>query len=73
MTLGNWQEWVVALVVVLCVAKVALSIFQTYKRGTEGNSPCAGCASPCDIKRLYDKKRESCQGNVKKSNKSCCE
>jgi len=69
----GWQEWAVALIVLLCVIKVGMSIYQTYKRSKDGYNPCAGCASSCDIKRLYDQKRRSCEGNVKKTQKSCCE
>ena len=62
MSLGSWQEWVVTIIVVYCVIRVGMSFYNTYKRGKEGDGVCAGCPT-----------RESCKGNSKKTNKSCCE
>lgn len=62
MNLGNWQEWVVALIVAYCVIRVGMSFYSTYKRSKEGDGICAGCPT-----------RHTCLGNSKKTNKSCCE
>ena len=62
MSLDSWQEWVVALIVAYCVIRVGMSFYSTYKRSKEGDGVCAGCPT-----------RETCRGNSKKTNKSCCE
>lgn len=72
--MGSWQDWIVALVVVLCIARVGMSIwnmFLTSKK--DGNNPCAHCPQPCDLKRQYDQKVQNCCHEDKKSKKSCCE
>ena len=71
---GSWQDWVVALIVVLCFVRVGMSVWNTYQRSRDAKAdPCATCSQPCDIKRLYEQKQAGCQGKEKKTKKSCCE
>jgi len=72
MTFDNWQDWAVALVVLFCIIRVGMSIFFSVKKSLQGDSPCASCGNVCDIKRLYDKKQQSCSGKTKKTKNSCC-
>jgi len=72
--MGNWQDWIVALIVLLCVVRVGMSLWQLYRKTLRGGeNPCAHCPNPCDIKRLYDQKVQNCCHCEKKTKKSCCE
>lgn len=73
MTFSDWQDWTVALLVLFCIIRLGWGIFHSVKKGLQGESPCGRCDKECDIKRLYDQKRQSCSGNVKKTKKSCCD
>ena len=68
----NWQEWVVGLLIILCVARILYGIYVFFHRVKENDNPCASCASGCELKNLYDKKRAECSGVTKKKKKSCC-
>ena len=41
----NWQEWVVGLLIVLCVARILYGIYLFFRRVKENDNPCASCAS----------------------------
>lgn len=71
--MNNWQEWVVAILLLLCVVRIGMSIYSFFRRANEKDNPCAGCASGCELKRLYDEKRDECSKKRKKTKKSCCE
>jgi hypothetical protein len=69
-----WQDWIVSLIVILCVGRVGLSLWNLYKKTKQSaDNPCTHCSQPCDIKRLYDQKKENCCLGDKKTKKSCCE
>ena len=63
--MNSWQEWVVALLLLLCAVRIGMSIYSF-------SHPCDSCASGCELKNLYDKKRAECSGVTKKKKKSCC-
>ena len=70
----DWQDWIVALLVALCVIRVGMSIWNTFAKTKSGRqNPCAHCAQPCDVKRLFDQKVAKCGHSEKKTKKSCCE
>jgi hypothetical protein len=72
MMLG-WQDWIVALIVVLCVGRVGLSLWRLYQKTRRGDDPCAHCTQPCDIKHQHQLKKDNhCPCN-KKTKNSCCE
>lgn len=72
--IGSWQDWLVALIVVLCVARVGMGVWDMFLKGKQdGQNPCAHCSQPCDIKRQYEQKMQNCCLVDKKSKKSCCE
>ena len=69
----EWQDWIVALIVLLCVGRLSVSLWHLYQKTTGAENPCAHCTEPCDIKRLYDQKVQNCCHGHKKTKKSCCE
>ena len=70
--MNSWQEWVVALLLLLCAVRIGMSIYSFSHRVKENGNPCDSCASGCELKNLYDKKRAECSGVTKKKKKSCC-
>ena len=75
----HWQEWIVALLVLLCTARIGMNVISFFRSSGKKNSPCDSCPTGCEIKRLYDRKRMECsdkpeEKGKKKSceNKKCC-
>ena len=68
----NWQEWVVGLLIILCVARILYGIYVFFRRVKENDNPCASCASGCELKDMMDKKRKECSSKKKKTKKNCC-
>jgi len=64
--MNSWQEWVVALLLLLCAVRIGMSIYSFFHRVKENGNPCDSCASGCELKNLYDKKRAECSGVTKK-------
>ena len=62
--MNNWQEWVVGVLVVLCIARVVYGIFLFFRRTRENQNPCDSCVSGCELKDMMEKKRREC--DVKK-------
>ena len=53
--MNSWQEWVVALLLLLCAVRIGMSIYSFFHRVKENGNPCDSCASGCELKNLYDK------------------
>lgn len=70
--MSNWQDWAVALVLLLAVVRIGMSIYSFFHHVKENESPCSSCATGCDLKQLLDKKRTECAKEEKKKKKSCC-
>ena len=66
--MNNWQDWVVGVLVVLCIARVIYGIFRFFRRTRENQNPCDSCVSGCELKDMMDKKRGEC--DVKKKSGS---
>ena len=66
--MNNWQEWVVGVLIVLCIARVIYGIYLFFRRTRESENPCDSCVSGCDLKDMMEKKRQEC-GVKKKSTK----
>ena len=64
--MNSWQEWVVALLLLLCAVRIGMSIYSFFHRVKENGNPCDSCASGCELKNLYDKKRAERSGVTKK-------
>ena len=39
----NWQEWVVGVLVVLCIARIIYGIFLFFRHTRENKNPCDSC------------------------------
>lgn len=70
--MSNWQEWVVVLLLLLCIIRISQRIYVFFRRTKEKNNPCANCATGCELKNLFEKKRTECSLNQKEINKNCC-
>lgn len=70
--MNSWQEWVVALLLLLCAVRIGKGIYVFFHRMKKNNNPCENCASGCELKDLYNKKRATCSDVRKKEKKSCC-
>lgn len=70
--MDSWQEWVVALLLLLCAVRIGRNVYAFFHRAEKNGNPCDGCASGCELKELYDKKRAMCSEGAKKKKKSCC-
>ena len=66
----NWQEWVVGLLIVLCVARILYGIYLFFRRVKENDNPCASCASGCELKDMMEKKQKECSSKKKNTKKS---
>ena len=65
----NWQEWVVGLLIVLCVARILYGIYLFFRRVKENDNPCASCASGCELKDMMEKKQKECSSKKKNTKK----
>lgn len=66
------QEWIVALIVLLCVIALGRWVLRFFRSAKNNDNPCANCVGGCDIKRMFDEKQQKCIENQKKGNKKCC-
>ena len=51
--MNNWQDWVVGVLVVLCIARVIYGIFLFFRRMRENQNPCDSCVSGCELYICY--------------------
>ena len=65
----NWQEWVVGLLIVLCVARILYGIYLFFRRVKESDNPCASCASGCELKDMMEKKQKECSSKKNETGK----
>ena len=70
--MNNWQEWVVGVLIVLCIARVIYGIYLFFRRTRESENPCDSCVSGCDLKDMMEKKRQECGVKKKSTKKNCC-
>ena len=56
--MNNWQEWVVGVLIVLCIARVIYGIYIFFRRTRESANPCDSCVSGCELKDMMEKKPE---------------
>lgn len=70
--MSNWQEWVVGLLLLLCAIRIGQNVYTFFRRTKDKSNPCANCATGCELKQLYDKKRSECSGTRKETKKKCC-
>ncbi len=70
--MSGWQEWAVALVLLLCLYLTGRRIRTLFRRTDEKDNPCADCVTGCDTKRMYGEKRSACGKKPKIPKKKCC-
>ena len=67
--MNNWQNWAVALILLLCIVRIGQSIYSFFRGVKEKRNPCANCATGCELKNLYEKKRSECSEERKETNR----
>lgn len=70
--MASWQEWAVALLLLLCVGRIGKGLCSFFSRAGKKNNPCETCVSGCELKSIYDRKRTGCDKEYKKKKKKCC-
>ncbi len=48
----DWQQWAVAVLVLACLWRLIRGAIAFFRRARTGDSPCSGCATPCELKGL---------------------
>ncbi|MBB4043557.1 hypothetical protein [Bacteroides reticulotermitis] len=70
--MSNWQEWVVLVLVALCVLRILYGFLLFFRRARKSKNPCDSCVSGCELKDMMDKKRHECGDGQKNKKKKCC-
>lgn len=70
--MSDWQEWVVRILIVFCVARMVFSISLFFRRAKKKENPCSSCVSGCELKDLMDEKRKKCQSKDEVAKKKSC-
>lgn len=70
--MNNWQSWIVALILLLCIIRIGQGVYVFFRKVKEKRNPCENCATGCELKELYEKKRNECSGGRKETKKKCC-
>lgn len=68
----DWQEWVVALLIIVCVVRVGYGISVFFRRSKKKESPCASCATGCALKIQLEQKAQNCEKEKPAKTKKCC-
>lgn len=68
----SWQEWIVALLVVLCVLRIVYGLYRFFRRSRANDNPCANCVSGCELKDMMQKRQQECRDRQKSKKKNCC-
>lgn len=68
----NWQEWVVGLLVVLCLCRILYGFYRFFRRTKANDNPCSSCVSGCELKEMMEKKQQACRIKEKSKKKNCC-
>ena len=70
--MSNWQNWAVALILLLCIVRIGQRVYAFFMKVRENRNPCENCATGCELKQLYEKKLSECSDGKKEINKKCC-
>lgn len=71
--MNDWQEWVVALLLLLCAVRVGQGVFTFFKHSSQSKNPCDSCVSGCELRDLLERKRQTCLHAQKDKQKKCCQ
>lgn len=67
--MSNWQNWAVALILLLCIVRIGQRVYAFFMKVKEKRNPCENCATGCELKQLYEKKRSECSDGKKEIKK----
>ena len=70
--MSNWQDWVVALLLVLCMGRIVYNVVRSFRRAGRGESPCSHCSGACSSRHFSVQDDSCCCQGQKKNKKSCC-
>ena len=70
--MNNWQEWVVGVLVVLCIVRLVYGIYTFFRRTRDSGNHCDSCVSGCELKDMLETKRKECGVKKKSTKKNCC-
>lgn len=68
----GWQEWGVALLLVLCILRLGVRLRAFFRGMKNNNNPCDSCSSGCELKSQLGKKQQECKVNQSSGKKKCC-
>ena len=71
--MNNWQNWAVALILLLCIVRIGQSIYSFFRGVKEKRNPCANCATGCELKNLYRRNVRSVVKKEKKQRKNAAD
>lgn len=54
------QEIIVIAIVFFCVNYIGIRVVNYFRNIKQGKNPCATCTSGCELKRMYEEKKEEC-------------
>ena len=57
----DFQQIIVILIGIGCLAWVGIRIYRTFNGIKDGNDPCAGCPTGCELHRQLREKRRHCE------------
>lgn len=63
----NWQQCVVAILLLLCVVRIGWGIYSFFQRAKSNGNPCENCVTGCELKQLLDKKNAPNAGMCRKT------
>lgn len=66
--MSDWQNWVVALVIGLCIVRMAWGFRSFFRKAAGKKNPCAGCSCGCSCGHTFRHFRHLEKENKKK----CC-
>lgn len=58
--MSNWQEWGVALILLVCAGRIVFTLFSFFRKNEKKSNPCQSCISACSLRPSYKEKRVSC-------------
>lgn len=70
--MDNWQNWAVAVVLLLCAFRMVKGFYSFYRNIKEKRTACNCCANDCGLKHSHDKEEKDCCRNHSKEKKNCC-
>lgn len=70
--MSNWQQGIVELIIVLCLARILWGMFRFFVRIGKKENLCENCVSGCELKEQLERKTKECKKNRSSQKKKCC-